>query len=623
MFSELIITLCMIIHAFGMQTGRQEAGFPAGYRDPDAVVRLLEQWERTYPDLIEIIQYGKSAGGRPLVVARIASGTQTAEDLDSRPGVFVSANLEGIHLVGTEAALHLAGSLLSEYGHSDRVTNLLNRRSVYVAPLLNPDGAAACFRMPGFEKRTTDLPVDEDGDGLTDEDGPEDLNGDGLIVSMRVRDPRGEWIVDPEVPRLMRSFSVDSAETIRYRILQEGMDNDRDGRINEDPPGGIDPAANFPFEFEYVKPRAEVYIDSSKENLSLMEFLIERLNISLVLHFAQENSLIEAGPETNRSWDDVVGLPKNIARVLDLDADRSYRIEYLFDRLRDRCLIPESMELSADSVAAFLGLVPYRPTATEDRDLFARIGRSYRSSAARAGLDVEGAGRSSVARGRFTAYVYFHLGVPVFSVNPWMIPDESTYRKPAVDGSEATSGPAGVVHSDLKRLRFSDVHLGGTGFIDWERFEHRQLGELEIGGFVPLVGINPPRRFLDRTFAFHTDFFIGMMSRMSDLQIESVRVYTEGDTMQVIRVTFHNPGAFPTATVEGRIRRTAWPITVRLKTTEDQMIYSGEPFEIIPFIEAEGREVIEWRVKGERGSHVILTAESPRLGKVTRTINLR
>ena len=40
-------------------------------------------------------------------------------------------------------------------------------------------------------------PIDQDRDGLVDEDGPEDLDGDGEITWMRGPDPAGDWIADP------------------------------------------------------------------------------------------------------------------------------------------------------------------------------------------------------------------------------------------------------------------------------------------------------------------------------------------------------------------------------------------------------------------------------------------
>lgn len=95
---------------------------------------------------------------------------------------------------GTEAALELASKLVREYGKKENITRILERKVVYIAPLLNPDGAQSFFTSAKIEKISNDAPNDDDVDGVMDEDGPEDLNKDGYITQMRVKAPDGIWI---------------------------------------------------------------------------------------------------------------------------------------------------------------------------------------------------------------------------------------------------------------------------------------------------------------------------------------------------------------------------------------------------------------------------------------------
>src|SRR5690606_41943574 len=46
--------------------------------------------------------------------------------------------------------------------------------------------------------RSIRIPRDDDGDGLFDEDGTDDLDGDGNICQMRIKDPHGDYKTDPE-----------------------------------------------------------------------------------------------------------------------------------------------------------------------------------------------------------------------------------------------------------------------------------------------------------------------------------------------------------------------------------------------------------------------------------------
>src|SRR5205085_9685579 len=96
--------------------------------------------------------------------------------------------------------------------------------------------------------RTGKKPMADDDDGLYDEDGPDDLDGDGNICQMRRLDPNGAWRVSPEDQRLMVPLQPDEKyEGPRYTLLgEEGIDNDGDGLINEDGPGGYDLNRNWP-----------------------------------------------------------------------------------------------------------------------------------------------------------------------------------------------------------------------------------------------------------------------------------------------------------------------------------------------------------------------------------------
>ena len=62
---------------------------------------------------------------------------------------------------------------------------------------------------------------DDDRDGATDEDGAEDLNGDGLITTMRVQDPAGEWMMDPVDGFLMRRASASPCCPVQALALPE------------------------------------------------------------------------------------------------------------------------------------------------------------------------------------------------------------------------------------------------------------------------------------------------------------------------------------------------------------------------------------------------------------------
>ena len=91
---------------------------------------------------------------------------------------------------------------MSGYGRDPAITQLLDTRVVYICARINPDGAElALADRPRFLRSSTrpypwDEPVVE---GLT----VEDVDGDGRMLFMRLRDPHGSWKPHPQQPRLL------------------------------------------------------------------------------------------------------------------------------------------------------------------------------------------------------------------------------------------------------------------------------------------------------------------------------------------------------------------------------------------------------------------------------------
>jgi len=584
-----------------------------GYHRPDEIVPLLMSWSSQYPELAQPITIGKSAGGQDLVVLRIAAQPEGSGDPDWRPAVFVSANVEGIHLIGTEAALMLIETLLKRYGSDEKVTSLLEKRTVYMAPLLNPDGALSCFENPRCERCTNSTPVDDDQDGSVDEDGPDDLNGDGLIMMMRVKVPDGRWMPDAEHPRLMRRIDPRKREKGTYHLYVEGIDNDKDGHYNEDPAGGIELNRHFPYIVRYNIHRTDKWPEEAPEIQAVTEFLTSHPTISLILNYSRENTCMH-GQRTlvTGVGDEPISIPKNVATLLDVNPDGTYRLKELLDIIERKNILAPEWVMNEDSLAVYLGLSQSLTVEEEDMAFLQTIRDDYQNRLDAALLQHPEIPPVEVNKGSFVTYGYFHYGVPVMSSDLWAIPRVEGGR----DDAEH--------HPDSFFLTWSDTHLGGDGFVEWKRFEHPSLGDVEIGGFAPFVKFNPPLETIRESLTFHTDFYIDLMDHLAELKIQSTTVRFLGDSLYQVTVGFANSGWFPTSTARGRKTGFSWPITVRLKTTKDQMIYAGEPFEEIPYVGERGdvRELV-WQIKALRGSRVVLTAESHKVGRIKTMIELR
>jgi hypothetical protein len=159
---------------------------------------------------------------------------------------------------------------------------------------MNPDGAEQAFAPVKALRRTNSTPFDADNDGRTDEDGPEDLNHDGFITVMRVKDPKGPYMIHPESPRLMKRAEPAKGEAGGWALYPEGIDHDGDGFISEDGPGGTDLNRNFLHQYPYFSPDAGRHMASEPETRALLEYVLKRRNIAAILAFGESDNLIAA-----------------------------------------------------------------------------------------------------------------------------------------------------------------------------------------------------------------------------------------------------------------------------------------------------------------------------------------
>ncbi|UCC25457.1 MAG: hypothetical protein JSU98_17300, partial [Gemmatimonadales bacterium] len=212
------------------------------YHTVDVMYSWLERWAEWYPDLVELYQVGTSLEGRPILQVTLtnrATGPAT-----EKPAAFFEGGRHSGEITSSESVLWLIQHLVEGYGRDPEITDLLDRAAIYLKPQNNPDGSNL-YLHTAQTNRSSVRPVDNDRDGLLDEDPANDLDGDGVILQMRWRDPEGEWLQDPRDPtgRLMRRAR--DGERGEWSMGREGLDDDGDGRSDEDGVGGLDLHRNY------------------------------------------------------------------------------------------------------------------------------------------------------------------------------------------------------------------------------------------------------------------------------------------------------------------------------------------------------------------------------------------
>ena len=171
------------------------------------MTQALHDLVDAYPNLLSMESIGKSVGGRDLWLVTL-NNPATGSDRE-KTAMFIDGNIHGNEIQAAETVLYSIWYLCKSYGVIDRITELVDERSFYFVPMENPDGREVWFHEPATPHflRGGIRPVDNDHDGLFDEDGADDLDGDGHITSMWVKDELGRYEIDEDDPRVLRIAS--------------------------------------------------------------------------------------------------------------------------------------------------------------------------------------------------------------------------------------------------------------------------------------------------------------------------------------------------------------------------------------------------------------------------------
>jgi hypothetical protein len=276
--------------------GKVQIAFDRYYDYPDLEANF-KAIAAAYPDLVELRSLGKSPEGRDMWMA-IVNSPKTGPH-DSKPAMWIDGNIHGNEVQAGEVVMYSLWYLTKAYGHNERLTTLLDNYSFYFLPTVNPDGRAYWFEHANTpnSSRQNHRPVDNDRDGLVDEDPDDDLDGDGAITSMWKEVPDGEWVRDTFDPRIFRRVPAGKKGQWTY-VGEEGLDNDDDGQINEDGPGGDDMNRNWPSGWQptYVQGGAGDFPLQNSETAAIAAWFLARPNIAAVQAYHNAGGMILRGP---------------------------------------------------------------------------------------------------------------------------------------------------------------------------------------------------------------------------------------------------------------------------------------------------------------------------------------
>ncbi len=530
-----IFVICFLILPAGTLAQKVPISFTE-YHGYTGSKEYLEKVSRAYPEITELIKIGESTLNRPvyvLVISNMNNGTtidkhirlynERKENVDNvpdmkshqgKPGHFLGGSTHGNEYTGTEVCLYMINKLLTGYGSDKEITSLVDNNAFYICPTINPDGVFNSVEK-GIAQRTNSMLKDDDEDGKINEDGPDDINGDGKMSSFRYKDEKGSYIIDDVDPRIMvRLQRGQTTDKQRYTVISEDIDNDKDGKRGEDSESGIDLNRNFPegwWNDQGFAGGTGDYPTSAPETHALAEFFTSYRNILMAQFFHTSGGFtyrpMGTAPHPDMSKDDVA--------VFDFIMGKRY-LELIGEEVPEAWLYPDKIEQFKKDIAS------------SDVNKYAKMRGYVLPRGWKVSYNENDDRRYSY--GMASDWLYAQYGIYSLTTELW---------NPEADIPGLEIGNDSIRRLALERatLAYQDREYGGKLFVNWVPFKHPDLGEGEVGGWISQFARNnafPGAPLLDvceKHYKFEI-FRAGLMPRITIKDVKSEVLFTANSTKE-------------------------------------------------------------------------------------------
>ncbi len=542
----------------------------------DELVNWLHKVAAAAPNLVELSTYGTSYEGRDLVVVTITDSSTGAHNI--KPAHWVDANIHALEVTASVAACHIIEQLVTGWGDDPAITRALQTRTFYIVPRVNPDGVEWVLAdRPRFRRSSVRPWPWTDGHRWSGAESA-DIDGDGRILQMRIADPHGAWMPHPDDERVMVPIPPEGATrgTPTYRLLSEGPVGPYDGFTIGDnkPPEGLDMNRNFPAGWGTSVPGSGDHPLSEPEIDALVRAISERPNI--------------CGYHAFHTFGGVLLRPSSTRPDTELPP---------FDVWAWKQLGAKGTELTTYPVHSVF------EDFTWDR--------------------------SDTMSGAADDWLYEHKGVISWTTEFWDLVYAATGKRQGIH--QWYLGPTDA--ELLAAAKWCDDHHP-EGYVDWYRFDHPELGEVELGGWNELTSwFNPPAHLLADEVRPHASVVVHQALCSPRIEILNTTVTRLAGELWQVEVGVANTGWLPTdVSAWARKHKLVLPLTVEVSGAE---VTDGPARR--RFGQLEGRSALRFRggvdatpdrvlasfvVTAVEGTEVTITAHHPRAGTVVRSIEL-
>ena len=552
------------------------------YYQYQALTEALENFQHTYPDLAKLHSIGKSYEGRNIWCMELTN--QKSGPGEEKPGFYLDGNTHAGEVTGTMACLYIIDWLLTNYGKHQQATRILDTKVIYVLPRICPDGAELYLTTPHMLRSSThewNYPNYTDPNGLV----PEDIDGNGTILQMRIRDDiAGDWKIHEEDARLMARRKPHEYGGTYYRIYSEGRIENYDGITFDNAPvrWGIDMNRNYPINWKppHIQNGSGDTPLSEPESKAVTDFMLSKRNLAAAIYHHTSGGIL----------------------------------------LRPNCVEADDKMPAADlAIYKLLGLLGEDITGYPCQDVFGVFAGNKEQW------------------GTFMDLSYEYLGLSSFATELWDLGGRSGTKEKGI-GALMKMNYKQLEEMQLKALRWNDEEMNGECFHPWTAFNHPQLGAVEIGGWNMKEGRqNPPIKFLEEECAKIHNFTLMHIEALPELIIRDVNYKNIGDNVWHITAAIENAGFLPTS---GTHKAIANKITAPVKTKicGGKVLQGENEIELGHLMgrsatSAQGpyastssagrRKKAEWIIAAEAGTEITIVAKGERAGTVRHTLIIK
>lgn len=524
----------------------------ADYSNHQQQSRRIQSLASGYPNLVNLKSIARTAGGKDIWMLTIGTAPTT-----SRPAIAIVGGVEGHHLLGTELALGFAENLLAG-SNTDSIHQLLSRTTFYIFPNMSPDASEQYFAKLKYERQGNATNTDDDRDGRLNEDAFDDLDNNGKITLMRVETPIGEYKPHPDDARVLIKADQAKGEKGMYMLLTEGLDNDKDGRFNEDAQGGVWFNKNFTHNYPPFVPGSGEFAVSEIETRALLDQLYELFNVYAVVSFGTNNNL--SAPVT---YNQAAASQKIVNGWQEADVKANTTVSDLYNKT----------------------------------------------------VTLKDAPKSTPSGGDFLSWAYYHYARYSFSTPGWAVPKvnpDTAKKEKALSPEDATAN----------YLRWAARQGIGNTFTEWKTIDHPDFPQqkVEVGGLDPFVLINPPFKLVPAIVQQHTNFLIKMAGLQPALELLNVKTEKVAAGLTRITVDLANKGSLASHTKLGERNYFTKRIQVKVNTSGNQQLVSGRKNQLLGSLEGHSSTQLSWLIKGS--GKLTIEVNCPTTGNLSKDINL-